>query len=101
MLSVRAPDDSPMRQVLWQDQFDFACLPKPRVLRSSSLRVHPTGCYGLQLSRTMEKIGRTSANLSVSRSQIGEKSSGMVDLLVAVAGNSCKPSSETAFVFKV
>ena len=26
MLSVRAPDDSPIRQVLWQDQFDFACL---------------------------------------------------------------------------
>jgi len=29
----------------------------------------------------MEKIGRANADLSVSRSQIGEKSSGMVGLL--------------------
>ena len=49
----------------------------------------------------MEKIGRTNSDLSVSRSQIGEKSSGMVGLLVAAAGNPCKPSSETAFVFKI
>ena len=36
MLSVRAPDDSPLRQVLWQDQFDFACLPKP-----GCIEIHP------------------------------------------------------------
>ena len=36
MLSVRAPDDSPHRQVLWQDQFDFACLSKP-----GCIEVHP------------------------------------------------------------
>ena len=72
MLSVRAPDDSPLRLVLWQEQLCklptlLACLSQGA--SSSSMKVNPTGCRSLQLSLTTEEVGRKNADLSVSRSQ--------------------------------
>ena len=91
----------PMRQVLWQDQFDFACLPKP-----GCFEVHPWGfirrvamaCSSREPWRKL--AGQVQTFLyHVARSE--KKLAGWLICWVAVAGNSCKPSSETAFVFKV
>ena len=81
--------------------FDFACLPKPgcfevhpwRFIRRVAVVCNsrePWRKLAGQMQTFLHHVARSEKNLA-----------GWLVCWVAAAGNSCKPSSETAFVFKI
>ena len=105
MLSVRAPDDSPLRLVLWQDQLCtlstlLACLSQGAskfILEGSSdgsllacNSREPRRKLAGQLHTFLHHVARLEGNLA-----------GWLVCWVAAAGNSCNPNSEPSFVFKI